>query len=927
MTKQRLMFVLAVLFCFGSATAWAATLDVLLRGLQEQAAGKTETGFWYDRLIAVEPVPLADGDLRVGVILHLEGGLPDLSLVPGLTVGSTTGRIATARLPLRSLPALAAIDGIAHISAARVLQPTLDVAIPAAGVDLVWNGAPAYTGEGVLVGVIDSGIDWRHDDFRNPDGTTRIKAIWDAFGTGSAPPDGFAYGAEWTESAINAALLGGPVVTQQDTDGHGTHVSGIAVGNGRASDGLYTGVAYASDILFCKPYDNGFPEDKTIDAMVYLVQQAEARQQPIAITMSLGGHFGAHDGTSAQEQVVDTLSGPGVVFCIAAGNEGEDFLAEAGPAAGHQFVLRVLEYEPNPGAGDDGWIVSVWYPGTANMSVSLGIGPDATDPIPPGTTASGNTGFGFITIDNASQGPDPANGDRLCLIQVDDRNGTPVAAADWTITVTGGTGTAHAWLVFSSMTAGFPNSNQSFSLGMPATAEAAVSVGAWKSRNSWTSIAGPVSYSAGTTWGDAPIGARAPFSSFGPTRDGRQKPDVSAPGMAIVAAYSQDQTPAAPNNLRIPGGRYWVTQGTSMATPLVCGIVGLMFEKNPNLTAAEVRSILRETAVRDAFTGPDPWTPGFGTGKVDAVAALAAVTGFVAADGDIDGDGRTTILDVILLVNHILDPIAHPLTTEQRAAADVFPAGGGDGLLNISDVTRIVAFILGTATPGRALPAAPPVTVAVGALEHSDGAWHVPVTVSGEHMAGFQFALALEGAVWLPDALPVAAEGGVSVAAATAGDQVRVLVYAPDNRLPAAGVTVRVPVQLPGGHDAAQASAEPRLAGLLVADPLGFAREVEIIRGAVALPPVRFVQISPNPARDSATLAFQLGRGQDVQVGIYDLRGRRLRAFALGQLGPGAHTVAWDGRDADGRNVAAGLYLVRLRTPEQQETRKLVLGR
>ena len=82
-------------------------------------------------------------------------------------------------------------------------------------------------------------------------------------------------------------------------------------------------------------------------------------------------------------------------------------------------------------------------------------------------------------------------------------------------------------------------------------------------------------------------------------------------------------------------------------------------------------------------------------------------------DGDIDADEATTVLDVVLLVNHIVNPGAHPLTTEQREAADVFPAGGGDGTLNISDVTRIVAFILGTATPGRVIPDTP-ATFAVG---------------------------------------------------------------------------------------------------------------------------------------------------------------------------------------------------------------------
>ncbi len=832
-------------------------------------------------------------------------------------VGSVVGDIATARLPLSSLDDLAAVPGIAHIAAARVWQPLLDMAIPAANVDDVWTGAPAYTGAGVLVGVIDSGIDWRHDDFRHANGTTRIKAIWDLWSAGSPPPAGFAYGSEWDQNEINASLTGGGAVNEVDTNGHGTHVSGIAAGNGRASSGQYSGVAREADILFAKPFFNGgFAEDKTIDAMNYLVQKAASLGQPIAINMSLGGHFGAHDGTSAQERVIDDLSGPGVVFCVAAGNEGESYIAEAGAASGHDFTLRVPAYSPTPGTDNDGWIVILWYEGSASTAVRVSAPGLTGNWVPSGQTISGSTSRGYLIVDNASQGADPINGDKLCIIQVDDRADVDVAAVDWTISVDDGIGTAHAWVVQSSMFVGFPNSDQSYSVGMPATAASAVSVAAWKTRNTWPGTGGTFGYTGG--WGAAAIGDRAPFSSQGPTRDGRQKPDVSAPGMAIISCYSQDQDPPAEAALRVPGDDYWVTQGTSMAAPLVCGIVGLMLEKNPDLTADDVRSILRATASHDAFTGPG-WTHGFGAGKVDAAAALAAVAGVEVPDGDIDGDEAATVLDVVLLVNHIVSPGTHPLTTEQREAADVFPAGGGDGTLNISDVTRIVAFILGTATPGRVIPGAP-ATFAVGDAYLEGGEWWVPVIIAGEAVAGGQFALTLDGAGWRPAGVQVDGDAGTAVAAGVAGDQVRILVYDLDNGLAAAGVTVRVPY-------VADAAGEPSVSGLLVTDPQGYARTVEIIRGVGVLPPVRFVQVAPNPTRDDATVAFQLGRGQDVHVAVYDLKGRRIREFALGELGAGAHSVGWDGRDASGHEVAAGVYLVRLTTPEQVETRKVVVAR
>ncbi len=905
-----------------SHASWAATLDPLLADLlARQAESAVDTwqpgAYWHD-LVALE-TDARSGESRVGVILHLDGALPDLDAVDGLRIGSVTGRIATARLPLRSLAELAAVPGIRHVAAARVLEPTLDLGVPAANVDDVWNGSPAYTGDGVLIGIIDTGIDWSHPDFCNANGTTRIKAIWDIFGTGGAPPTGFSAGVEYTEAAINAALQGGAAVAQQDIAGHGTHVAGICAGNGRASSGQYRGVAFEGSILFAKPYQNGFPEDKTIDAMNYLAQKAQALGRPIAINMSLGGHWGAHDGTSAQEQVVNTLSGAGVVFCIAAGNEGEDYLAEAGPAANHGFVVRVPDYTPNGGTDDDAWLVQLWYGGTASPSVGVQVGGYNTGAVASGSGNEFSTTGGYIAIDNATGGADPANGDKVCYILIDDRQGANVAAADYTITISGGSGTAHAYMAYSTMFCGFINSTQGYSIGMPACAESAVSVAAYKTRNTWPSISGTSGYPAGNTWGDAPIGAKAPFSSVGPTRDGREKPDVSAPGMAIVSCYSHTQAPPAENGLLLPGSKYYATQGTSMATPLTCGVVGLMLEKNRGLTAAQVRTILRGTAAHDAYTGSS-WTPTFGAGKVDALAALAAVTGG-AAGGDIDADGSPTVLDVILLVNCILDPVGHPLTATQRAQADVYPAGGGDGLLNISDVTRIVAFILQTDTPGLLLAASGPVVVSLGAPYEAEGCWWVPVTIAGDAVAGGQFAVSLDGARWRADRVRL--EGGGSVAAHAAGDQLRVLIYDAHNLIPAAGVTVHLPLDAP--FDAPSAG-EPRLTGLLVADPRGFARETQVI-GVAALPPVRFVQLAPNPAPPGVSVQFQLAREAAVALAVHDPEGRRVRELAATKFAAGLHTIGWDGRDGAGRPVAAGLYLVRLVTPEQTATRRVILTR
>lgn len=903
LTKRFAATVLFLLLAFVAA-ATAATLDPLLRGLADREKGSGDDfALRYERIVATERD--ATGRLRVGVILRLEDGLPDLSRVPGLVVGSVSGRIATARLPLSSLEALVATDGIAHVEAALVSYPQMNVAVPAARVDQVWNGAPAYTGEGVIVGVIDTGIDWSHQDFDHADGTTRILSIWDLYGTGT-PPAGFGYGAEWSAAQINAGTA-----AEHDLNGHGTHVSGMAAGNGRASGGLYRGVAYEADIVFAKAYDDqngGFPNDKTIDAINYMAAKAQQYGRPMVLNMSLGGHGGPHDGTTAQEQVVDNLVAQGVVVCIAAGNEGEDFLHDSGPAANTDLVFRMLDYTPNPGNENDGALVAIWVDGATSPAVTVSLGGASLGPVASGSNGRENTTAGTIIVNNAPDGPDPSNGDKLIYVQLDDRDGTAPSPGDWIIHLSGGGGTAHAWKQYSTMVTGFPDSDQSYSVGTPGTAAGALTLAAVKTRQEWPSLAGWANYGVGNSWGDAAVGDRAPFSSIGPTRDGREKPDLAAPGMAIVSVRSGDITPAPADNLLVSGGDYYVAQGTSMASPFAAGVVALLLEKNGALTPAEVKSILRSTAVSDAFTGTT-WNAHWGAGKLDAAAAIAAVGGG-GANGDVDGDGTPNVIDVVLLANYIIDETGHPLSAEQRARADVYPAGGGDGLLNVSDLTRVVAFILETDQPGKRLPATS-VTVTLESPRQVDDAWWMPVQLAGSGLAAGQFALDLQGAGWRDAAPRVEAAGSVSTAAHAVGSRLRVLFYDLDNALPDA-LTLLLPCDGPG-------AASP--AGLLLVDGAGEPLAAEF-RSAVF---AGELDVFPNPVGAAAEIRFAAPPGRPFSLAVYDLRGRRVRVLERGESLAEAGVIEWQGEDDRGRRLAGGLYVVRLVSGDRVLTRKMSL--
>jgi hypothetical protein len=552
------------------------------------------------------------------------------------------------------------------------------------------------------------------------------------------------------------------------------------------------------------------------------------------------------------------------------------------------------------------------------------------DPVPSGQSRAWTGPLGHLLVDNASQGVDPNNGDKQIIIQIDDRDGDDPGSGTWTVTITGGSGTAHAWVYGSSMASRFPDSDQSYSVAVPGTAQKAVTVAAYKSRNQWPAISGTVGYTG--SWGDVEIGDHAPFSSIGPDREGRQKPDVIAPGMAIVSCYSKDTTPPKSNDLLIAGNQYYATQGTSMATPLTCGVGALMLEKKGDLTSDEIKSALRASAVTDKYTGTT-WNREFGAGKVDAVGALAQIEGPTpVADGDVDGDGEQTVLDVVRLVNYVVDPVGHPLSTAERQRADVFPPGGGDDQLNASDIARIVAFILLTDVPSAQDPAVGPALLSVGSPYARDGGWWIPVTLRGGTVGAAQFALTLEGARWQPEDVRLASVRDsrgdartveeLTVTARAVGDQIRVLLYGLGSRSDEIGVTVHLPLQ--AQPDALGA---PAVTGLLVADPYGFALETKVEGDDRFLPSIRFVQAGPNPMRTNSTIKYQLSRATATQLGVYDVRGRRVRLLHEGVEAPGVHTVTWDGLDTFGRPVSAGVYFYRLSTPEQSEVRKVVRAR
>ena len=223
--------------------------------------------------------------------------------------------------------------------------------------------SPPYSlfGEGVIIAIIDSGIDYSHPDFRNEDGSTRILAIWDQTIPGN-PPEGFRIGSLYTGEQINEGLQTPmpqrlSIVPSVDLSGHGTHVAGIAAGNGRASNGLYRGVASSSELLIVKlgeSISGSFPRTtQLMEALEFVVRYSISIGRPLAINISFGNNYGSHTGRTLLESFIDDISNIGRnSIVIGTGNEGAEGnhaggILQMGTVQNVEFTVSEFEFSLN----------------------------------------------------------------------------------------------------------------------------------------------------------------------------------------------------------------------------------------------------------------------------------------------------------------------------------------------------------------------------------------------------------------------------------------------------------------------------------------------------------------------------------------------------------------------------------------------------
>jgi subtilisin family serine protease len=504
----------------------------------------------------------------------------------------------------------------------------------------------------VVVGVIDGGFDIHHQNFRKPDGTTRILAIWDQTidpgdadaQPGERNPANFAFGVEYDEARINAALTTDRRLVRtndredDEVDGHGTHVVGIAAGDGSQAGNcrgtfVFVGVAPEADIILVRLRAGNFElgaSTNLIDAFEWIWRHPRSAGKPVVVNLSQGDNMGAHDGTSSVETSIEieTLVVPGHVVVKSAGNAGDDHQHAEGTVTPAAPVTVNFEVRSRDRKNRH---IDIWYRGAGRLDMRLirpGAGPVAgrtSQVFRPGVAAApwvvvpGATASRRMQVVVTSEVNHPINGAHRIHILLDPGSRAATPSGPWQLTLTNTTAvdaTFDAWVERGKgvrqdepphheapfFTSHMTNAK---TISVPGTTDGAITVG---------------NYSQGTGFFNS-TGNVADSSSRGPTSDGRTKPDLSAPGVAIKSAAAEEQDNCCCDCCE---DFYVNMDGTSMSAPHVAGVVALMLQKNPTLPASDVKRILMATARPHGGGTPQAPDNTIGAGKLNAFAAVEA---------------------------------------------------------------------------------------------------------------------------------------------------------------------------------------------------------------------------------------------------------------------------------------------------------------
>ena len=625
MNKSNIL--LASLLLVGSsafAQKLSPSTSLMLQDMSTQKNVKSATAKKVDAFITVAP---SKQHVAADCISRLEAlGVEVRNVV--------TDRLLTVSLPLEAVEAVAALDEVENVQVGTSVRMLLDTARKETGVDdchSTTSELGAYTGKGVVVGVVDGGFQYSHVDFTNPDGIgTRIARVWDQNANGGKAPSKFGYGSEYVTydemRAVNYDI---------SSTFHGSHVAGIAAGSDRTTP--YYGVAPESELVFVS---FGSSNVNITDGIQYCFDYAESVGKPCVVNISLGSHLGPHDGTSASDQAFAAMAGPGRIIVGAAGNEGSTALHVGKELEEGDTSLKTMIGFSESSASKQAY-VDIWGSKGAPLKVKAVVVDALKGKVmyeSPAVETDGETdvkytfpdGSGVVSTVQMALQKNPTNERTEVMLMCRatsiaenrrDRNrGYERRRHIHTHVEQRNRRLLPQW-----RQARMDRRRHRLHRGRAGRRERQRYQRRFVQRQmEYTTLGGDV-YGINTALGGNK-GALSLFSSHGPTLDGRTKPDVTAPGCLLISATSKYYAGFSSSTCAVKSGDdyYDANMGTSMASPVVTGTVALWLQANPNLSPADVRAILNKTARHDKYTGTAEKSDrnSWGAGKIDAFAGL-----------------------------------------------------------------------------------------------------------------------------------------------------------------------------------------------------------------------------------------------------------------------------------------------------------------
>ena len=543
-------------------------------------------------------------------------------------------------------------------SSAHALADTMRIV---QNVDSIHNGnfplTDSFTGKNVIIGYIDTGLDYNHDDFKNADGSTRVLYYWDQTLPYNAlmTPAKYGYGQVWDSTQINSGAI-----TSMDNNAHGTTVTGAGSSNGLAT-GTHKGVAPESDIIIIESDFSAPNWTLTVaDGIDFVFSMADTLGKPAVVNTSLGTYLGSHDGTDPAAMIVDSLlqAKPGRIVVAAAGNSGNQgkYHVNGTVTSDTSFTWGVVN--PTSDFGSPSVYFDIWADTADFNNVSFSF---AADKPSPSYDFRGRTGFYNIQtlLNTTTSDSIMVSGNKLAPVEFycEEVNGVYHIEAlleniDSTAYLyrfeTTGSGEydlwSGAWLGLSDIkSTNLPTVADFPPIAFyhePDTFQTIVS--SWTASPSTVTVGNFVTqkdyidYSGNPYIGAYPPGQLSVNSSKGPNRSGVVKPDVSATGDLMLTScplWLATSLQGSNPSMLAQGGLHVRNGGTSMASPVIAGIAALYLEKCPTSTYQDFLNDLHTLAYEDSWTQTTP-NIAYGYGKVNAFELLSSTNFDVNLLGD-----------------------------------------------------------------------------------------------------------------------------------------------------------------------------------------------------------------------------------------------------------------------------------------------------